>query len=329
MGSVGELSKVCSQIVLKCLHLARIGRPDILWSVSKLARSITKWTKACDKRLSRLISYIHHTCEYKQYCHVGKHCQTMQIGTVSRLRFCRRTWGFKIYIRWNIVRFGKSYICVNKLDVQETNFSFTHFNRIRNHFLGRMIEVGRYTHTWFMGSDCFNQKVKGVERSPFTSNGSEETVELILRTVISVNQLSIDGAVAGLRKELDPYSRKQTVGEICESLVIPTTPYLRVQHHWLIRTEFAELLDDQKLSKLCSDAGFLKEIGKGQFFITIEEGSEVMQTACREYTQLSKSENIPTERVDSFEYETRPGLGCQNLSSRRTLLNWYHDWILV
>ena len=43
MGSVGELSKVCSQIVLKCLHLARIGRPDILWSVNKLARAVTKW----------------------------------------------------------------------------------------------------------------------------------------------------------------------------------------------------------------------------------------------------------------------------------------------
>ena len=57
--SVGELSKVCSQIVLKYLNLARIGRPDILWSVNKLARSITKWTNACDKRLSRLISYIH------------------------------------------------------------------------------------------------------------------------------------------------------------------------------------------------------------------------------------------------------------------------------
>ena len=57
--SVGELSNACSQIVLKCLYLARIGRPDILWSVNKLARSITKWTKACDKRLNRLISYIH------------------------------------------------------------------------------------------------------------------------------------------------------------------------------------------------------------------------------------------------------------------------------
>ena len=71
MKSVGELSQVCSQIVLKFLYLARIGRPDILWSVNKVARSITKWTKACDKRLNRLISYIHHTCEYKQYCHVG------------------------------------------------------------------------------------------------------------------------------------------------------------------------------------------------------------------------------------------------------------------
>ena len=28
MKSVGELSQVCSQMVLKCLNLARIGRPD-------------------------------------------------------------------------------------------------------------------------------------------------------------------------------------------------------------------------------------------------------------------------------------------------------------
>ena len=78
--SVGELSKVCSRILLKCLYLARIGRPDILWSVNKLARSITKWTKACDKLLSRLISYIHHTCEYKQYCHVGNTAKQCRLG---------------------------------------------------------------------------------------------------------------------------------------------------------------------------------------------------------------------------------------------------------
>ena len=77
---VGELSKVCSQIVLKCLNLARIGRPDILWSVHKLARSITKWTQECDKRLSRLISYIHHTCDYKLYCHVGNTAKQCRLG---------------------------------------------------------------------------------------------------------------------------------------------------------------------------------------------------------------------------------------------------------
>ena len=78
--SVGELSTTCSQIVLKCLYLARIGRPDILWSVNKLARSITKWTKACDKRLNRLISYIHHTSEYRQYCHVGNTAKQCRLG---------------------------------------------------------------------------------------------------------------------------------------------------------------------------------------------------------------------------------------------------------
>ena len=80
MKSVGELSNTCSHFVLKCLYLARIGRPDILWSVNKLARSITKWTKACDKRLIRLISYIHHTCEYKQYCHVGNTAKQSRLG---------------------------------------------------------------------------------------------------------------------------------------------------------------------------------------------------------------------------------------------------------
>ena len=79
-GSVGELSTVCSHIVLKCFFLARIGGPDILWSVNKLARAVTKWTKACDKRSARLISDTHHTCEYRQYCYVGNTAQQCRLG---------------------------------------------------------------------------------------------------------------------------------------------------------------------------------------------------------------------------------------------------------
>ena len=76
--NIGELSQVCSHIVLKRLYLARIGRPDILWSVNKLAGSVTTWTQACDRRLARFISYIHHTSDYRQCCHVrntAHHCR--------------------------------------------------------------------------------------------------------------------------------------------------------------------------------------------------------------------------------------------------------------
>ena len=76
----GELPEVCSHIVLKCLYLARIGRPDILWSVNKLALSVTKWTQACDRRLARLTSYIHFTSDYRQYCHVGNAAQHCRLG---------------------------------------------------------------------------------------------------------------------------------------------------------------------------------------------------------------------------------------------------------
>ena len=40
---------------------------DITWSANKFVRDVTKWTKACDKRLARLISQIHHTSEFRQY----------------------------------------------------------------------------------------------------------------------------------------------------------------------------------------------------------------------------------------------------------------------
>ena len=60
------MSQVCSQIVLKCLCLARIGRVDFFLSVNKFTRAATKRT---DKRLARLISYTHHTREFRQQCH--------------------------------------------------------------------------------------------------------------------------------------------------------------------------------------------------------------------------------------------------------------------
>ena len=50
---------------------------------NKLARAITKWTRACDKRLARVISYIHHTSEFKQCCHVGNAAQQCRLGKIQ------------------------------------------------------------------------------------------------------------------------------------------------------------------------------------------------------------------------------------------------------
>ena len=106
-----NLNPLVNQIVLTCLYMARIGRLDILWSVNMLARSVTKWTGACDRRLAHLISYIHHTSDYRQYCHVGNTAQHCQIGSIPRLRLCWRLWGLKINIGVGLMYLWKSNIC--------------------------------------------------------------------------------------------------------------------------------------------------------------------------------------------------------------------------
>ena len=58
LGSVGDLSKVCSQSVLKCLYVARIGRLDILFSVNELARI----THQVDKSLWQTFSSFDTLC---------------------------------------------------------------------------------------------------------------------------------------------------------------------------------------------------------------------------------------------------------------------------
>ena len=67
-------------MVLKCMYLARIVILDILCSVNKLARSVTKWTGACDRLVTRLISKNHHTSDYRQFCHVGNTAQHCRLG---------------------------------------------------------------------------------------------------------------------------------------------------------------------------------------------------------------------------------------------------------
>ena len=92
------------------------------------------------------------------------------------------------------------------------------WNRVAENMMINFAESG---HPQFQATSLLERgelKSKGGGKKTIHCKRSEETVELILRTVISVNQRSIHGAVADLCNELDPDFAES---EICESLVIP------------------------------------------------------------------------------------------------------------
>ena len=105
-------------------------------------------------------------------------------------------------------------------------------------------------------------KVKG--NKSVHCNGREETIQLILRTIISVNQLSIYGAaVADLCKELSDDSEFAVKLAAIEWKYLQNFPLLILTSMRSCRETCFEIMninsnklsEDQKLSKVCSDAG--------------------------------------------------------------------------
>ena len=95
--------------------------------MNKLARSITKWTKACDKRLNRLISYIHHTSEYKQYCHLGNTAEQCRLGLFQHSDFAedledsKSTSGGTLCVVGSHIFVPKSWMCKKQTAVSHSS----------------------------------------------------------------------------------------------------------------------------------------------------------------------------------------------------------------
>ena len=83
----GVLSEQAARIVLKALYVARIARYDFLWTVNILAREVTRWTIACDRRLHRLICYMHQTGDWAQVCFVGDSPSDCRLALFSDASF--------------------------------------------------------------------------------------------------------------------------------------------------------------------------------------------------------------------------------------------------
>ena len=110
------VTNTCSQIVLKCWNLARIGRPDIPWSVNKLARSCQSGPKPVTNAwIDWEHTFIKHVNANNIVMWVT--LQNMQNGLFQDSDFAEDLEDSKIYFWWNIMPFWKSYICSNQLDV--------------------------------------------------------------------------------------------------------------------------------------------------------------------------------------------------------------------
>ena len=155
-----------------------------------------------------------------------------------------------------------------------------------------MINFSESGHLIFHGSSAFERwdlKSKKKKKLLIHFNGSDETVEVILRTVISVNQLTVYGAVADMCGELTWDTSKSSKGagkprliDNLESMVMPpeasttdqTSPTdARVQGNLLREYEqkFADVPEPHQLTQLCFNVGFSNNIEKGQFFITFDD----------------------------------------------------------
>ena len=193
-----------------------------------------------------------------------------------------------------------------------------------------MLNFSDSSHPIFRASSAFERRElrsKEDGKKPIHFDGSDENIELHLHTLISANQLSVYGAIADLCSELPKDLRapvKPAARDRLEKMAIPTglsftenSANAQQRRNLLQEYErkFEPLSEDQKLSKLCSDAG-LKLVQKEQYFYTpdTEEGQQ-MQHSCREYTMPRNEKRTRNKRIVSQEYDNRSSLEHESLLS--------------
>ena len=141
-------------------------------------------------------------------------------------------------------------------------------------------------------------KSKGRGKLSIHYAADQETIETIFRK-ISANQLGLYGAVAEICEECESLhervGRPVVMGQSSSSLVLsaiktevpldsydPAKIFLLPQYGERIE----KLSQQDKLSKFCMDAGFLRLVENGQYFMTKDTGdlTQFNTVACREYT---------------------------------------------
>ena len=144
--------------------LARNGRPDILWSVNKLARAITKGPRAWHTLSTfDLVHSSHMWIQTILSC--GKHCTTMPTRIISRFWFYWRTGRLEIKIRRILCMFGSHrFVPISWMCKKQTSVSHCSSGSCNN------FSWCRFTHGWYSSSRSLGFGYWSVPFLPMTNS---------------------------------------------------------------------------------------------------------------------------------------------------------------
>ena len=157
----------------------------------------------------------------------------------------------------------------------------------------------------------------------------KETIETVFLIIISANQLSIYGAVATICEEFEAHQDRSGEPDVLmgQSIVlgeikaeIPSQNE-NPSNHQILWQQYMERIDshspESKVSRFCMEAGFIRVVEVGQYFMTKDTGDfrQIRSVACREYT-------LHRARVVSW-YARRFGTGQWSCLGPGSEKKWY------
>ena len=142
-------------------------------------------------------------------------------------------------------------------------------------------------------------KSKGRGKLSIHFTADQDTVDTIYRIILSVNQLSVYGAVAAICEEFEDHQDRTeqpailvgqsiVLGEVQAEVPVHDEDPRNDQIIWQQYIQQIEsLTPENRLSKFCKEAGFMRVVEVGDnIFVTKDTGDfrQFQSVACREYT---------------------------------------------
>ena len=141
-------------------------------------------------------------------------------------------------------------------------------------------------------------KSKGRGKLCIHFAADQNTVDTIYRIILSVNQLSVYGAVAAVCEEFEDHQDRTgepvilmgqsiVLGEVKAEAPLHDENPMNDQIIWQQYIQQVESLSpENRVSKFCKEAGFMRVVEVGQYFVTKDTGDfrQFRSVACREYT---------------------------------------------